>query len=26
VLRQANLPNDTTVPWWGGRALRYEIS
>ena len=26
VLRQANLPDDTTVPWWGGRALRYEIN
>jgi transposase len=26
VLRQANLPNDTTVPWWGNRTIRYEIS
>ena len=26
VLRQADLPNDTTVPWWGNRTLRYEIS
>jgi transposase len=26
VLRQANLPNDTTVPWWGNRTLHYEIS
>jgi len=26
VLRQANLPNDTTVPWWANRTLRYEIS
>jgi hypothetical protein len=22
VRRQADLPNDTTVPWWGNRALR----
>jgi len=26
VLRAADLPNDTTVPWWGNRTLRYEIS
>jgi transposase len=26
VLRTAALPNDTTVPWWGNRTLRYEIS
>lgn len=26
VLRQADLPNDSTVPWWGNRTLRYEIS
>ena len=26
VLRQADLPNDTTVPWWGNRTLHYEIS
>jgi hypothetical protein len=26
VLRQADLPHDTTVPWWGNRTLRYEIS
>lgn len=26
VLRQASLPDNTTVPWWGGRALRYEIN
>jgi len=26
VLRQAELPNDTTVPWWGNRTLHYEIS
>jgi hypothetical protein len=26
VLRQADLPSDTTVPWWGGRTLRYEIT
>ena len=26
ALRQANLPNDTIVPWWGNRTLRYEIS
>lgn len=26
VLRQANLPNDTVVPWWGNRTIRYEIN
>src|SRR5207342_443893 len=26
VLRTAGLPDHTTVPWWGNRALRYEIS
>jgi len=26
VLRQADLPPDTTVPWWRNRTLYYEIS
>ncbi|MDT2008155.1 hypothetical protein FXW78_34685 [Rhodococcus opacus] len=26
VLRQADLPQDTRVPWWGNRTLRYEIT
>lgn len=26
VLRQADLPTDTTVPWWGNRTLRYELT
>ena len=26
VLRQANLPQDTVVPWWGNRTIRYEIN
>jgi len=26
VLRQADLPTDTTVPWWGGRTLRYQFA
>ena len=26
VLRQADLPEDTTVPWWDDRTLRYEIA
>jgi hypothetical protein len=26
VLRTADLPDDTTVPWWGNRTLRYQIS
>jgi hypothetical protein len=25
VLRQADLPAATAVPWWGGRQLRFEI-
>jgi hypothetical protein len=25
VLRQADLPPATTVPWWGNRTLRYEL-
>ena len=25
VLRQADLPPTTTVPWWGNRTLRYEL-
>ncbi len=25
VLRKASLP-DTTIPWWGGRTVRYEIT
>jgi hypothetical protein len=25
VLRHADLPAATTVPWWGGRQLRFEI-
>ena len=24
ILRQASLPETTTVPWWGGRTLRYQ--
>jgi hypothetical protein len=24
VLRQASLPQDTPVPWWGGRTLRFD--
>ena len=24
VLRQASLPETITVPWWGGRTLRYQ--
>jgi hypothetical protein len=24
ILRQARLPETTTVPWWGGRTLRYQ--
>ena len=23
ILRQASLPETITVPWWGGRTLRY---
>jgi hypothetical protein len=26
VLRQADLPPDTTVPWWGNRTLHYEFA
>lgn len=26
VLRQADLPTEITVPWWGGRRLRYEYA
>jgi hypothetical protein len=26
VLRQADLPTNTTIPWWGNRTLRYEIA
>lgn len=26
VLRQAELPNDTPVPWWGNRTLRFDLS
>ena len=26
VLRKADLPNDTTVPWWGNRTIRYELA
>ena len=26
VLRKANLPDQTTVPWWGNRTLRYEFA
>ena len=26
VLRQADLPTDTPVPWWGNRTLRYEFA
>ena len=26
VLRQADLPTNTTVPWWGNRTLRYEFA
>ena len=26
VLRQADLPNDTRIPWWGNRTLRYELT
>jgi transposase len=26
VLRQADLPTNTPVPWWGNRTLRYEFS
>jgi hypothetical protein len=26
ILRQASLPETTTVPWWAGRTLRYEYA
>ena len=26
VLREADLPADTTVPWWDGRQLRFEFA
>jgi transposase len=26
VLRSADLPPDTPVPWWGGRPIRYEFA
>jgi hypothetical protein len=26
VLRQADLPNNTPVPWWGNRTLRYQLT
>jgi hypothetical protein len=26
VLRQATLPETVTVPWWGGRTLRYQYA
>ncbi len=26
VLRQADLPDNTPVPWWGNRTLRYQFS
>ena len=26
VLRKAELPADTRVPWWGGRTIRYELT
>jgi hypothetical protein len=26
VLRQADLPPTVTVPWWGGRRLRYHYA
>ena len=26
VLRQASLPADTPVPWWGGRTLRFDYA
>jgi hypothetical protein len=26
VLRNANLPAQTTIPWWGNRTLRYEFA
>jgi hypothetical protein len=26
VLRKADLPAATPVPWWGGRTIRYEFT
>jgi hypothetical protein len=26
ALRQARLPADTPVPWWGGRTLRFDYA
>jgi transposase len=26
VLRKASLPTQTTIPWWGNRTLRYELT
>jgi transposase len=26
VLRKADLPADTRVPWWGGRTIRYQLA
>jgi hypothetical protein len=26
VLRKADLPPATTVPWWGNHTLRYELA
>ncbi len=26
VLRQSNIPTDTTVPWWQGRQLRLQFA
>jgi hypothetical protein len=26
VLREASLPDDTAVPWWDGRQLRFEFA
>jgi hypothetical protein len=26
VLRHADLPTDTTIPWWNNRRLRYEFA
>jgi hypothetical protein len=26
VLREADLPADTAVPWWGGRQLHFEFA
>jgi hypothetical protein len=26
VLRKASLPAATTIPWWGNRTLRYELT